>query len=694
MAPEQLEGREVDARTDIFALGALLYEMATGRRAFAGASQAALVLAIQSSEPPAISKIQPLAPASLDRVVGACLAKDPEDRWQNAADVGKELKWLAEGSGAGAVAPVAARRVKRELFAWAAAALAVLVAGVAWLSRGTTAPDELIRFTIAPPPGQSFADRIWLAPDGRRALFLLEDPGGSTSIWVRSLDTLGARRLPGSDNAHAPFWSPDGREIAFFSEGKLRRIGAEGGPARTVCDSGGWGLGGSWSRQGTILFTPEFGTGIVAVPAAGGTPRLVTTLETARGDAAHLSPEFLPDGRHFLFVARNLDPEKTEIRVGSLDAKEVLSLCHAHSAATYAQSGHLLFARDNALLAWRFDPGRLRLVGEPTPLFEDVRYETANNRLTLTAAGNRVAYLRWSLQRRLVWVDRKGRELGTLGSVRGYEDVRVSPDGRRLAVTVRDPAHGQNLDVWVLDVARGTGTRVTAEPTDEFNPAWFPDGERLVYASDHAGFYGLYERPASGGPEKVLLRTGHDEVLPTVSADGRFLMCQDLAKASASLRLLPLPGAGEGRQVGEGPAFFEGQPEISPDGRWSAFVSNESGQREVYMEPLPVGPKIQLSVGGGEMPIWRRDGRELFYVAKDGMLTSVAIRQQGARPAVGDPQPLFPIRYVVSGPEPAQRPYDVAPDGERFVVIRRAPDVEPDDAVFVVNWTRALLGAR
>ncbi len=610
MAPEQLEGRPVDARTDIFALGATLYEMATGRRAFEGSTQPSLIAAILSGEPPAIGAIQPAAPAALERVVRACLAKDPDDRWQNAGDVGKELKWIAEGSTDAAAAPVAPGRARRELLAWSVAGLAVLcAAGLAWLSLSSPSRAELVRFTVPPPPGQSFADRILLSPDGRQLLFQLEDPGGASSIWVRSLDALGARRLAGGDNGHSPFWSPDGREIAFFSEGKLRRMSADGGPARTVCDSGGWGLGGAWSRQGTILFLPGFGRPIVAVPAAGGAPTPVAGIDTARGEATNAYPEFLPDGRHFLFVARDLDPEKTEVRVGSLDTKEVLSLFHANSAATYAASGHLLFARDNAVFAWRFDPERLRVLGEPAGVFEDVRWGTENNGLTLTAAGSRVAYLRWSLQRRLVWVDRKGRELGSIGDVRGYEDVRVSPDGRRLAVTIRNPAHGENLDVWVLDTARGTGTPITSEPTDEFNPAWFPDGERLAYVSDHAGFYGLFARPASGGPEKVLLSDTHDVILPSVSADGRFLLSQTLVEASARRLLLPLSGAGEARLLGTGGTAFEGQPQISPDGRWNAYASDVSGQREVYLEPLPQGPKLQVSVGGGSLPVWRRDGR-------------------------------------------------------------------------------------
>jgi Tol biopolymer transport system component len=273
--------------------------------------------------------------------------------------------------------------------------------------------------------------------------------------------------------------------------------------------------------------------------------------------------------------------------------------------------------------------------------------------------------------------------------VGGYEDIRLSPDGRRVAVAVRDPARGQNLDVWVLDAARGTGSRVTAERTDEFNPAWFPDGERLVYASDHAGFYDLYERPANGGAEKTLVRTKHDKTFPTLSADASLLY--GLSEGATWIRfLLPLPGKGESRRLGGGSRFSEEHPEISPDGRWTAFESGESGQREVYVEPLPEGPRRQVSVGGGETPIWRRDGAELFYGARNGILMSAAIHSRGGQLEIGEPQPLFPILSGISRPHLFRRTDVFGADGERFLVIRRAADAEPDNAVVVLNWTAAL----
>ncbi len=694
MAPEQLEGKKVDSRTDIFALGATLYEMATGKKAFATPSQASLITLIMSADPPPISMAQPTSPPALDRVVKTCLEKDPEDRWQSAGDVAKELKWIAEGS-VGAILPiVAGGRKRREMLAWAITVLVAVLGAVAvLLSRRPRAPEELTRFTIQPPSGQTIFS-VALSPDARRILFLLKDEGGRDSIAVRSLDSLEIRRLPGTEDARGGFWSPDGREIALFSEGRLKRMSAEGGPVQTICESGG-AFYGAWSRQGTILFEKEFASPIVAVPATGGTPQPVTALDPARGEVAHFHPAFLPDGRHFVFVAPNLDPEKTSVMLASLDSKDVRRLFHADSNAVFADPGYLLFGRNSAIFAWRFDPRSLELVGDPAPAFEPVRCLREDNFLAASAAGNRLVYLSWFGRRRLVWVDRKGRELGTLGEIGGYTDVRISPDGRKVAAALRDPAHGQSQDIWVLDAFRGTGSRITAELTDEFNPAWFPDGERLVYVSDRAGFFDLYERPANGGAEKILLRTKQDKLLPTVSPDGRHLLMSVPEGGNFTRVLIPLSERGDSLRPSAGFRFSEEHPEISPDGRWTVFNSNESGQREVYLQPLPEGPKRQVSIGGGQMPVWNRNGSELFYAARDGTLMSVALRLAAGRLETAEPQPLFPLQLGVKGELPWLRhTYDVSPDGQRFLVIRRAPDAEADSAVVVTNWTAVLPRAR
>jgi Tol biopolymer transport system component len=584
-------------------------------------------------------------------------------------------------------------RKRREMLAWGIAVLAVALGALGMLlSRRPRPPEELTRFTIMPPSGQGFFG-IELSPDARRILVWLQDEAGRTSMGVRLLDSLEIRRLAGTEGARGGFWSGDGREIAFFSEAMLKRVGAEGGPVQTICESGS-GFHGAWNRQGTILFTKEFGTPIVVVSATGGTPQPVTTLDSAKGEVAHFHAAFLPDGRHFVFVARNIDPEKTSIMLASLDSKEVRRLFHADSAAVFADPGYLLFARDNALFAWKFDPRSLELVGQPAPALEQVRYGTEDNLLAVSAAGNRVAYLPWFMRRSLVWVDRKGRELGTLGEIGGYEDVRISPDGRKVAVALRDPSHGQNQDVWVLDVSRGTASRITAERTDEFDPAWFPDGERLVYVSDHVGFYDLYERPAAGGPEKSLVRTKQDKVLPTASPDGLHLLYSVSEGANFTRVLTSLSERGDSRRLSDDVRFSEEHPEISPDGRWTAFDSSESGQREVYVQPLPGGPKRQVSIGGGQMPVWNRNGSELFYAARDGMLMSAAVHP-AAGLEIAEPQPLFLLRLAVSGEVQFPRhPYDVSPDGQRFLVIRRTPDSEADGAVVVTNWTALLRNTR
>jgi len=699
MAPEQLEGKDADARTDIFAFGAVLYEMATGRKAFSAASQASLITAIMSAEPPSISSAQPMSPAALDRVVRTCLAKDPEERWQSAADVRRELRWIAEGSAAGQAISAAPRGSRgRERLAWAVALLALFAAaGAIVLSRQPSAPAEIIAFTFPPPPRFSFSTMINLSPDGRRVAAVIGNPGGLPSMWIRSLDRVAMRPLPGTEAARYPFWSPDGREVAFYSEGKLKRMSADGGPAQTICE-GGSGFGGAWGRDGTILFTANFGDPIVAVAASGGTPRPVTVLDAAAGEVAHLFPDLLPDGRHFLFVARHLDPEKTEIRLGSLDEKTTRSLFRSDSAAIYTDGGYVLYAKDNALFARRFDASTLQVVGDAAPAFDQVRYGTEENRLSASAAAGRLVYLRWVERRRLVWVDRKGRELGNLGDVACYEDVRISPDGRRVAVSRRDPDHGQNLDVWVLDATRGTPTRVTSDRNDEFSPVFLPDGERLVFVSDRggSGFYDLYEAPAAGGSVKIISSTKHDKTMPAVSKDGRSVVFVVSEGARHNRQLLPLDGGGEVRRLSTSTRFDEGSPEISPDGRWIAFDSDESGHIQVYVELLSGGSRRQVSIGGGHSSTWRSDGKEILFLAPDGMLMASAVRLTAPdRLDVGEPQPLFSLWEGTMGGAGfdnfyLRRLYDVAPDGERFLVIRAAADAEPENAVVVLNWTGVL----
>jgi serine/threonine protein kinase len=524
MAPEQLEGKDADARTDIFAFGCVLYEMTTGQKAFVGQSQASVISAIMGSHPKPISVLSPTTPPAFDRVVRTCLAKDPEERWQAAADVARQLEWTAEDAGTSpSIQPLSPRKRWREALAWIVAAAAVAAAVVTPLVRRAPKTEEVVRFTLSAPPGQQLRPAAALSPDGRRIAFTALDPSGKATLWLRSLDGLALRSFPGTENARFPFWSPDGRSIAFFSNQRLRRVEADGGSPQTICRSG-LGFGGTWGRDGTILFSPIFGAGISAVSAAGGEPRLATALVASRGDSAHLWPVFLPDGRHFVLIARNLDPEKSVIALGSLGSKETRPLFPTESGAIYADPGYLLFARESTLLAQKFDVEKLRIEGEATPVAERVRFFTPETALLASASSNgSLLYGLWNHQKRLVSVDRKGRELGTLGEIGDYEEVVLSPDGRRAVVTRRNPAQGHNLDLWILDAVSGVASRFTSDRTDEFSPSWFPDGDRVNYITEHAGFYDFSARSVSGGPEAVILKTKYDKTYPEVSPDGRYL---------------------------------------------------------------------------------------------------------------------------------------------------------------------------
>ncbi len=691
MAPEQLEGKDADARTDIFALGCVLYEMVTGQKAFAGGSQASLISAIMGSHPKPISTLSPTTPRAFDRVVATCLAKDPDERWQSAADVARQLEWTAEDAGTSpSIHPSSPRKRWREAVAWIVAAAAIVAAVVTPMLRRSPGTDTVVRFTLSAPPGQQLGPSAALSPDGRRLAFTALDPSGKATLWLRSLDGLALRSFPGTENARFPFWSPDGRSIAFFSNQRLRRVEADGGSPQTICRSG-LGFGGTWGPDGTILFSPIFGAGISAVPAAGGEPVLATTLVAARGDSAHLWPVFLPDGRHFVLIARNLDPEKAVIALGTLGSHETRPLFRTDSGAVYAAPGYLLFARESTLLAQKFDADRLRIEGEAIPLVEKVRFLTPESYLLASAAANgTLLYGLWNHQKRIVSVDRKGRELGNLGEVGDYEEVVLSPDGRRMAVTRRDAAHGQNLDLWILDAVSGVASRFTSDRTDEFSPSWFPDGNRVSYITEHAGFYDFSSRSVSGGTESVILQTKYDKTYPELSPDGRYLgFCSSETGGFNDLAYLPLDGETRPTRVTSTTEFDETYLTFSPGSRWLAYQSDDSGQVEVYVRGFPIGPVYRISTSGGGMPVWRRDGKELYFLSRDGMLMSVAVREVDSRLETGSPQPLFELR-LNDTLLPFRRKYDVFPDGERLLVIRGAAQSDPDTIAVALNWTKML----
>ncbi len=506
---------------------------------------------------------------------------------------------------------------------------------------------------------------------------------------MRRLDELQAHQLEGTESARYPFWSPDGRSIAFFQGTKLRRIDAEGGAIQTICEAGGSGFGGSWNADGTIVFAPTFAAGLKSVAASGGTPVEATELDLARGDATHCFPGWLPGGRRFVFVARNVDPEKTAMVVGDLDSRQTRVLGRTDSAVAWSATGHLLFAREGTLFAQPFDPRRLEFQGEPVAVVRDVRFSTDNNAGSWSVAAGTLTYRIWPHDRDLVWVDRQGAVAGALGPPADYNDLAISPDGRRVALSKRDAARGQNLDVWVMDVERGAATRITTERSDEFSPAWLPDSSALVYASDRKGPYDLYRRPADGGAETTVLATKWDKLGANVSPDGSLLaFIGSPSQRDEDVWLLPLSGGAEPRAFVATEGFVESGARFSPDGRSIAFTSTETGHPEVYVSAVAGGPKRMASSGVGHSPVWRRDGRELFYVDGDGRLVAVSVTPSASGVSFGTPQPLF----VLGAAEAAAfspEVYDASPDGRRFLVVRQKAGVESGTLVRL-HWTSLL----
>ena len=513
MAPEQLEGREVDARTDIFAFGTLLYEMATGRTAFSGTSQASLIGSILHTEPPPISMVQPMTPPALDRVVKTCLSKDANDRFQTAHDLRLQLQWIAEGgSQAGVPAPVVARRRSRERLAWAAAAaatLAALVLALVLLARPREAL-HMVQSSILPPEKSAFVfdgGPMALSPDGRRLAFLAPTAEGKNLLWVRPLNGMAAQPLAGTDAASYPFWSPDSRFLGFFAGGKLKKIDASGGPPQVLCDAQS-GRGGTWNREGVILFSPSLRDALQRVSSAGGSPAPATELDASKQEYSHRFPFFLPDGRHFLYLAQAMQVGQIggqEVCIGSLESKERRPLLLANSnpvftpAAPGAASGHILFSRERTLLAQPFDARRLRLSGEAFPLGEQVQYFANFGFGVFTASDNGILAYQASVagsMTQVVWLDRSGKQLDVLGPPADYLRPRLSRDGRRVAIDVGDPQTGR-FDIWIYDLARRVPTRFTFEADSVF-PIWWPDDSRIVFQSSRKGQSALSQKVSSG----------------------------------------------------------------------------------------------------------------------------------------------------------------------------------------------------
>ena len=699
MAPEQLEGKEADHRTDIFAFGAVVYEMATGRRAFAGTSQASLITAIMSSEPPPLKTLQPLAPPALERIVGKCLEKDPERRWQTARDLADELKWISTTSHAHAGVDDVGERRAAGPWGWAVAAIfgfTALALGYLLMQQPAAAPPEAARFTLPLPPTSSrgleirseITTSLAVSPDGRYlALAAVSD--GRSRLWLRPLADTDFKMIPGTEGAFSPFWSPDSRFIGFGAEGKLKKVEVSGGAPRIICDAAFEGVP-TWNQFGTILFADDVATrrGIMSVSADGGTPAPVTI---AAGTVGHNWPHFLPDGRHFLFSAmleRDVKSGtlKTFIFVGSLDGAEPKAVATAQSRVEYTESGHLLYVNDGTLLAQRFDLDSFQLLGEPTAVAEGIRYfkPTGAARFSASETGVLTFESAISYSPHLVWFDRAGKMLDTVTLPGPIKSLRLSPDGQRLAVDVVDIRTGIS-DVWLQDVDRGVPRRFTyQQQIDEVNPIWSAEGKRIVFRSDRAGPPDLHEKAleGTGNEEVVFASVGVQHPLDVSPDNQRLVYLEEDRITRSDLWMLPLTGDRKPAPLLRTP-FEERDAVFSPDGRWIAFESDESGAPEVYVTPIDaVGSRRRVSVAGGQTPRWRRDGKELFYMAPNGGVMSVMI-------ALGPPLQIAPARqlFVVTA-RAVNDIFDVSPDGQRFLVNTAVRDSAPITAV--LSWPSAL----
>jgi Tol biopolymer transport system component/predicted Ser/Thr protein kinase len=720
MAPEQLEGKQADARTDIFALGTVIYEMATGKPAFSGKSKASLIAAILDSEPPAISTLQPMAPPALERVVKTCLAKDPDERWQTAHDVKLQLEWIAEGgSQAGVPAPVVARRKSRERLAWLAAAvlaMAALVFAAGYVRRAPVAFPPL-RGTVLPPENVAFPFAISISPDGTRLAYHTRSATGKTVVWVQSLERGTPQMLAGTEGALQPFWSPDGRSIGFFAGGELKRIEASGGPPVTICSGGGGDSGGAWGPDGDILFTPTSHDPIHRVPASGGTPTPVTRVDQSRQEIRHGWPCFLPDGRHFLYLAVGPGSgENDSIYVGSLDGQAPKLLLRGGCNPVYApnwppahglfsrdrgEHGYLLFLREQVLMAQPFDAARLELQGNAIPVAERIAFNMGNRRGAFSASPNGVlTYLSgraFTAGGPLAWFDRSGKQIGSPFGA-NCRQPRLSPDQKKVAVYILDQAG--NGDVWIHDITRGIATRFTVDPAIDSSPIWSPDGGRIVFVSQRKGVYDLYLKDSSGARgESPVLESPGDKAPTDWSPDGRFIAytyTNPGGKNKQGVWILPLFGDRKPFAFAD-TEFTESEARFSPDGRWVAYVSDESRRDEVYVAPFSgaspaaggtdvaaPGGKQQVSTGGGVHPVWRRDGKELYYLDPQDKLMAAEIRSKGASLEIGAPRTLFQCQL------PGQdKLFEVAGNGERFL-LRPPAQATNSPLTLVVNWAAGL----
>jgi eukaryotic-like serine/threonine-protein kinase len=578
-------------------------------------------------------------------------------------------------------------RRSRERVAWVIAALALLgvvgMAGVLAWQRGREVPPPASTFAVLPPENARFTSDIMgqaISPDGRRIVFVAATSNDPQRLWLRTLDSLTPRPLDGTDGAVAPFWSPDSRSIAFFAEGKLKRIELDGGPPQSLADAP-FGLGGSWSQNGTIVFTPNLASPVFRLPAGGGAPIAITQFDQRRGEFLQGAPSFLPDGNHFLFFAAS---QESGIYVGSLDGQEVTRILRSETNAVYAPPGYVLFVRGSTLMAQPFDAGRLTVSGNPSRVIERVSRFINSVGVSTSANGILLTRPAAALQSELVWFNRLGARVGVAAPIGEYVEFALSPDETQIAFD-RGDLSGQSPDVWLLDLRRGGTSRLTTNPGIDNVPLWSADGRTVAYASEHGSGLDIYQRPANqSAAEQVLLKLNAPAIMfpSDWSRDGRYLTYYRTdPNRRNDVWVLPLFGDRKPFPLFQ-TEFNEWQAQFSPDGKWIAYVSDESGVSQVYVQAFPMqSGKVSISTAGGTQPRWRRDGKELFYLAPDRKLMAVAV-MAGTTLEVDSPRPLF---QTTLDPAAFRQMYAVSADGNRFLLNAQLETVAQPLTV-VLNW--------
>jgi len=694
MSPEQLEGNEVDGRSDIFSLGAVLYEMVTGKRAFEGKSRLSIASAILEKEPAPISSIKPVTPPALDYALQKCLAKVPDERWQSASDLASQLKWIVEGSSEVASLPARSSRTKwREVvLGGLVLSLAALFLADAYSHRHIDQPAPMAA-SILPPPNTAFSFGFALSPDGTRLAFVAESVDAKRSLWVRPLNSPVAQELSGTGNAFAPFWSPDSQWLGFFAGGKLKKIPANGGVVQELCDAP-IGRGGTWNSRGVIVFAPSDIGPLFRVSAGGGTPTSLTQLEPATGETTHRWPDFLPDSVHFLYLARQTSQNQPAgVYVGSLDGSVRKKLLDGPSNARYAEPGYLLFVRNTTLFAQRFLLRDLKVEGEEIPIVSDVQTQlfafwagmdvSTRGQIIYRSTG-------YESDTELIVTNRSGKLISSFPAEGIVGSVSLSPDGQKVAVSAYPDAAGI-LSLWIYDLGKQLHTPFTFSGGYLANPTWSPDGSQLAFGSSRTGPFNIYMKPANGAAEEKAIHPSPDNEVPqSFSPDGRYLVYERRPTSRSGvpeIMILPLMGEQKAYSLLNVPYANSGG-QVSPDGRWIAFVSGQSGRNEVCVSSFPeVRGTWSVSTTGGRTPRWQRDGRTLFYARSDGVVMATEVTPGTGSFSVGASLPVSERQLAATL---LTATYAVFPDGQRFVTARIKEGSFHAPLTLLTNGTAAL----